>query len=618
MLSRRRRMLRAFLVLVLVLAGSVYAGLWLRQGPAPGAGSEPAVPGFSSSRFFSFERFGLWWGEVSPEARAYTLDTGRYSNIEPADYMGAQECGKCHKEKFQSWSRHAHRWMNARASADHIRGDFAGQNAIAYLGGKGRFWRQGDQFFMAAERGLVKRVFKINRTIGSRYFQYYVGQQLSGPEPADDPRYRVDHVLPFGYWLAKRQWVPTVHINDERSEDSDNSLNNPYESFLFSDYDRRCSQCHTTLAMGDWLLRSPDVAGHYSPYRFTMALSDYLERNRSTPLAQAPARAGNREVDDLLRQLVENSLPAPILHLGIECETCHNGGREHVADPEHVPPHFFPTSPLIQARLPQENPHGRTHDNVNWICARCHNGGRPLFPGGIATWNSVEYSDAMRGGCYSQLKCIDCHDPHKATGATWPHSEEHDDGLCLRCHQVYREARIRQQHTHHAPGREGDRCMNCHMPRINEGLDQLVRTHTICSPTRTATIEENGPNACNLCHLDRSINWTLGYLGDWYGRRYDEGLIERHYGRVWLRHPFQAMRLVAASTYGRQKRAEDLPALLPILDDQFLLNRQFGQMAVEAVCGRSLENWSYRFTLSPEERAAVLPRVRAALLGPGN
>jgi hypothetical protein len=318
---------------------------------------------------------------------------------------------------------------------------------------------------------------------------------------------------------------------------------------------------------------------------------------------------------------VDNRPPARILHLGIVCEACHNGCKQHAADPKETAPHFFPTSPFIVAALPRENPHGRTRANVNWICARCHVGPRPQFPGGMSTWNSAEYSDAMRGSCYSRLRCIDCHDPHKTIGPAWPHAADHDDGLCLKCHHEYDDATARRRHTRHAPGSEGDRCMNCHMPRINEGLDTVVRTHTIFSPTKTVSIEKNGPNACNLCHLDRPINWTLRYLREWYGRNYSEDEINRNYssreepmGRVWLRHPFRATRLVAAAAYGRQKKPEALPALLDILDDRYLLNRQFGQMAVEEVCGQRLEKWGYSFTLSPEERAVALPRVRTALL----
>jgi hypothetical protein len=195
----------------------------------------------------------------------------------------------------------------------------------------------------------------------------------------------------------------------------------------------------------------------------------------------------------------------------------------------------------------------------------------------------------------------------------------------LKCHRQYAAGEARRAHTHHPAGSEGDRCMNCHMPKINEGMDQLVRTHTIFSPTKRQPIEENGPNACNLCHLDRTIDWTLGNLKDWYGKEYDQAKITQNYpqrsgpvGHGWLQHPFQATRLVAASSYGRQRRANSLPTLLGILDDKFLLNRQFGQVAVEAVSGQSLEQLGYRFSMSPQERAAVLPRVRAALTGAGH
>jgi predicted CXXCH cytochrome family protein len=275
---------------------------------------------------------------------------------------------------------------------------------------------------------------------------------------------------------------------------------------------------------------------------------------------------------------------------------------------------------LLYAVLPRNDPHGRTQANVNWICARCHVGNRPLFPGGMSTWNSAEFSDAMRGSCYAQLKCIDCHEPHRTIGPVWSRTPDQDDKSCLRCHDHYREPKARRAHTHHAPGSEGDRCLNCHMPRVNEGLDMVVRTHTILSPTKAIAIEKNGPNACNLCHLDRPIDWTLGYLCDWYGKRYRESEIAHQYpyrrepvGVGWLRHPFRATRLVAAAAYGRQKSPDILPELLGILDDPYLLNRQFGQLAVEAICGQPLEKWNYRFTQSPEERAAVLPRLRAAL-----
>jgi hypothetical protein len=620
---RNRRIALVACGAALLLGVLSYVTWRARTTPRAQPEAPPAPPTWAKSRFAGFDKFGFWIGEVAPSVRARRLETGDASNLEPQDYTerGAAACAGCHAQQYQNWSRHSHRWMNAAATPEQVVGDFSGKARIRYLGGEGRFWRDGDQFHMAAERGSLRRAFRITRTIGSRYFQYYVGVQTTGPEPANDERYRTEQVLPFGYWFLKKQWVPTVHIREDRADDYDDPKLNPYEDFYFRAYDTHCGRCHTTLPIGDWLIRVPVEAGRLSPYRFSMDLSGYLSRQRPELVLRPPEQTSTEEFNALLQDLVAGQPPARILHLGIQCEACHNGCKQHVADPERRPPRFFPSSPLIYAELPRDNPHGRTHANVNWICARCHTGPRPQFPGGMSTWNSAESSDARYGACYSRLRCIDCHEPHQPIGQVWPHSADHDDGLCLKCHEAYREPAARRRHTHHAPGSEGDRCMNCHMPRINEGLDVVVRTHTIFSPTKPVSIENNGPNACNLCHLDQSIDWTLGHLGDWYGRRYDEAALARNYasrtvplGHVWLRHPFRATRLVAAAAYGRQRRAESLPVLLDILDDRYLLNRQFGELAVEQVCGRSLEKWGYRFTLSPEERAAVLPKVRAALV----
>jgi hypothetical protein len=612
------------LVGVAAAAGLIATARVLLRGPRPAAAvpERTAAPVGARSRFASFDRFGFWYGGVSPAVRVRSLDTGDYSNIEPEDYApgGAAACAECHREQYRGWSNHPHRWMNAALNPDRVRGDFSGTTKLPYLGGTGRFWRDGDRFHMAAERGPVRRTFRVTRTVGSRYFEYYVGVQTAGPEPADDDRYRVEHVLPFGFWLTRRQWVPTVHIREDRADDADDPRLNPYEDFYFRGYDDICARCHTTLAAGDWLIRTPIEAGRMSPHKFSLDLTGYLQRQRPGLLPDDPRAVSSADLGRVVEELVENRPPARILHLGVQCEACHNGCKQHAGNPERRPPHFFPTSPLVHAELPRDNPHGRTHANLNWVCSRCHVGPRPQFPGGLSTWNSTEYTDAVRGACYSQLRCVDCHEPHTPTGPTWPHSADHDDRSCLRCHEGYRDAKARQAHTRHAPGSDGDRCMNCHMPRVNEGLDTVVRTHTIFSPTKAASIEQNGPNACNLCHLDRPIDWTLGHLRDWYGKTYNEAEIDRHHasrreplGHVWLRHPFRATRLVAAAAYGRQRDPTCLPVLLGILDDNYLLNRQFGQLAVEAVSGRSLDTLGYSFTLSPEERAAVLPRIRATL-----
>jgi hypothetical protein len=54
------------------------------------------------------------------------------------------------------------------------------------------------------------------------------------------------------------------------------------------------------------------------------------------------------------------------------------------------------------------------------------------------------------------------------------------------------------------------------MPYTTYGLLKAIRSHQIDSPSVAKTQETGRPDACNLCHLDRSLGWTAGYLAKWY------------------------------------------------------------------------------------------------------
>jgi hypothetical protein len=45
-----------------------------------------------------------------------------------------------------------------------------------------------------------------------------------------------------------------------------------------------------------------------------------------------------------------------------------------------------------------------------------------------------------------------------------------------------------------------------------------MRSHQIDSPRVSASLETGRPNACNLCHLDKTMAWSSDYLADWYGQ----------------------------------------------------------------------------------------------------
>jgi hypothetical protein len=45
-----------------------------------------------------------------------------------------------------------------------------------------------------------------------------------------------------------------------------------------------------------------------------------------------------------------------------------------------------------------------------------------------------------------------------------------------------------------------------------------MRSHQVSSPTAQESIAYGRPNACNLCHLDKTLGWTAQNLHAWYNQ----------------------------------------------------------------------------------------------------
>lgn len=585
----------------------------------------------------------LVWDGLTEKQREQGALAAIHSNIRKGDHAGADSCKECHEKNYEGWSRHSHRWMNALATDETVKGDFAGGRVMDYLGGQVHFRREGTNRFMSFIREETNRTYQITRTIGSRFTQYYVGRLTDGPEPAEAPARKLDHVLAIGWWIDRQEWIPAVHIDPEGP---DGTRWDPFAKVSDIAYDTSCAICHTTPAMGDWMLNPNGILrlGYYAPVPVAFDVKGYAraERPDLLPTAFADPAVSEQEKFNLFRAVRDQDMVQHAVNLGISCENCHNGAREHVQASDRnksaLLPAFFPVSTNFVAQAGQgARVHQRSPETVNFICARCHTGKRPYFASGMATWNSVEFSDAENGFCYIRktgrhaeletLTCTACHDPHQPIGASWSKTPDEDDATCLKCHQKYEPARERFRHTRHQGGTEGTRCLNCHMPRLNEGLQEVVRTHAISNPTSPSMIEAGQPNACNLCHLDKSIDWTITWLSRWYNidryRSYDPGKLAANYpdragpvGMNWLKSPHEPTRLVAVDALARADARWALPAVVEALDDPYLLNRQFARIALERWLNLRLEDHGYRFFMTPAERREPMERLRAALTGP--
>jgi hypothetical protein len=143
-----------------------------------------------------------------------------------------------------------------------------------------------------------------------------------------------------------------------------------------------------------------------------------------------------------------------------------------------------------------------------------------------------EYNGLLESPCFKNategartLTCFSCHTMHKTPDDSrsipeWADTHQVSAGMegnnaCLSCHATIRTSVT--THTKHAPDSTGSSCYNCHMPYTSYGLLRALRSHQISSPTVTASLQTGRPNACNLCHLDKTLSWTAENLQKWYG-----------------------------------------------------------------------------------------------------
>ncbi|CAN5629060.1 multiheme c-type cytochrome [soil metagenome] len=503
---------------------------------------------------------------------------GASSNTTASDYVGPGVCGGCHAEEFALWTQSLHRVMNAKAEDNAaIVGDFANAS-VTYAGGEARFFHDATGYTMAVRKGTTETRYRVTRTIGRRGLQEYVGIEAGHH---DEVR------LPFGWWPRRGGWYAAPYFDPwltEATTDVYAPVREPWAE--------RCPWCHSTYPFAQRIARSsaPAQLGHGLEQLFT---------------ASGPREGADRHD----RLGVEQQIT-----VGISCESCHLGGRDHAAG---GPIHLVPQGALAKAgaTVPSEAfaEERRDPEIVNAVCAQCHSGPSPRLSDHTATRNSSEALDLAASPCRG-IKCTDCHDPHRADATL---ETTRALAACTHCHDKLADPAAATAHA--GKGHATTTCLDCHMPRMVMGIDHLVRTHRISSPTDPQVLGEAGPNACNLCHLDRSIAWTTDELArEWdvklpvtkWSQAYPAGL-DAAVGEVWLASRQPALRLIGEHAYAASPLGKgELERLKLGLADPLAYMRVWAQFAIEDVLGRTLTLAEFDARAEPAVRTKQLARLR--------
>jgi len=333
---------------------------------------------------------------------------------------------------------------------------------------------------------------------------------------------------------------------------------------------------------------------------FAVAANGEIGRLGGAAGTDADAAAVARHAIDVVRAGFDGGA---LIEVGIGCEACHGGAREHTRDPA-VHPSLTPVAPWLGMGTTT------TASATNRVCARCH---QVLFSRYPYTWeggkrdassgsaggshiNSGEGRDFLLGKCSDAMACTTCHDPHGGAQdeALRALAAPAGNATCTRCHAKLAEPDAVARHAHHDPRGGGGACVACHMPRKNMGLDgTLTRYHRIGSPTDPARVLGDRPLECALCHADKSVGSLADTMERWWPVRYPRQRLEELYGsldanvmRATLARGKPHERAVAIATLGEAHDRAAAPLIAKELLDEYPLVREWAKRALASINGR--------------------------------
>ncbi|MDH5670564.1 MAG: multiheme c-type cytochrome [Myxococcales bacterium] len=543
------------------------------------------------------------------------------------DYVTSRQCRACHLEHYRSWSHSYHRTMTQVASPGSVLGDFSGTR-LHYGGQHYALSQRGDDFFMnvrnAGEEpklggrppvpGLEPGEHRIAMVTGSHHMQVYWYETDRGRSMGQ---------LPFAYLKREDRWVPRRSVFLRPPERP-----RPHET---GRWNNTCVNCHATNPRprldakegDDTRVTELGIACEacHGPGREHVA-------KHTSPLSRY-ARHLSADADEPDRSIVD---PRRLSHKRSSeiCSQCHamwqfNSGQDYnrwMKSGSAYRPGTDPNRHMYLFQPSRADDDGRIAKVVK--ANPSYTKGQ-YWGDGQARVSGREFNGLVDSACYQagELSCLSCHTMHKAQDDD--RSFEHwaddqlgagmdGDGACLSCHRELGQSL--EQHTFHPASSEGSRCYNCHMPYTSYGLLKAIRSHRVASPSVSETLEHGRPNACNLCHLDKSLGWTADALARRYGMprpklsEDDETLSAAV--TMALKGDASQRALIAFALGWQPARAasgEDwIPAFLGLLmDDPYDAVRYVASDSLRQLPG--FAHFDYDFVVPPGDRDRVAPRV---------
>ena len=426
---------------------------------------------------------------VEPEAEAH------------AQYAGSQSCRPCHAELFAQWEKSNH-GMAERPLRNDLDKPAFDPPKTAKHGTQTSEARMVDGKPELVTLGYDNKVepYKIERAIGHDPLRQYLvkafGGRLQTLEVAFDPH--------------RHEWFN-----------------------IYGDEDRR---------HGEW--------GHWTGRGMTW----------NTMCASCHNTRVRKNYDEKT-----DTFHTTMAEMTVSCEACHGPMKKHVewrlqypdkslADPtitKHTPDQKLDACAMCHARRTELTGDFKPGDKFFDHHALAIVDETDLYyPDGQVRDEDYEFASFLSSKMHAAgVRCMDCHNPH----TTKPIAE--GNALCMRCHvgsvPQFPKAPVINilAHTFHKADSTGSQCINCHMPQTTYMQRDPRHDHGFTIPDPLLTKELGIPNACNRCHTDKDVDWSIAAVDKWYGKRMERPTRER-------------ARIIAAARRGEASARDGLLGLL--------------------------------------------------------
>lgn len=446
------------------------------------------------------------------------------------DYLGSQACRSCHPAEYDSWFDSYHRTMTQVATPDAVLGSFPQtfEDGVRTM----RLSREGDAFWVEMDypdpRSGLQRTDRrpIVMTTGSHHMQIYWLSLDDDSRTLAQLQYV--YLIPEQRWVKRRSTLLTTQQAELVGE--------------FGRWNETCIKCHSTHGR---MLHTKLVRGGqgFDPHSLeTQAAefgisceachgpgADHVESNGS------PIQRYSQYLSDGEDASIVNPLRLDHARASHICASCHSTAE--TVDLEAVrnwsshgwafrPGDDLTASPMrviVRGSLD-----GLSEARRAEVLERGDYLRDTFWPDGMIRVSGGEFNGMSESPCYlrGDLSCLSCHQLHQKPDDHRSRERWADDQLaremngnqaCVQCHPEYESDEALTRHTHHPADSAGSQCYNCHMPNTSFGLLKAMRSHQIDTPDVRDSTEVGRPNACNQCHLDRTLEWTAQALLQQYG-----------------------------------------------------------------------------------------------------